>query len=478
MRKEKPYVGPKVRQLRAQRGWTLERCAAELGISPSYLSQIETNQRPLTSRALMAVLQAFDVEATLFEPTIDQRLTADLQEACFALTTTNEQVPLSELRRVAQAAPTFARQFLDLQRAYRELDERLKVVDQAVGSAAGPDTSPVLPYDEVSDFFHYRNNYIHDLDLAAEALAAEIGFSSGIGLEFELERYLCDRFDVSVVRTPSDTSMRQYDRATRTVILNASQPNETRAFQLAVHIVADVLAEVIASLIATASFRTREASDVCRVALANYAAAALVMPYGVFARAARQARHDIEKLSITLGVSLEQVCHRLSTMQRPSLRGVPMYFLRMDPAGNITKRHSATRFHFARFGGTCPLWNVHEAASSPDRFVVQVAETPDGIRYLCVARSIFKPSGSFTQPGRRYVLGFGCELSHASELVYGDLVELNVEPVRIGSSCRMCERTDCLHRAFPPLGRRISVPGAGRSVVPFEIECGEAHGKF
>lgn len=469
MRTEKPFVGPRVRQLREQRGWTLDRCAAQLGISPSYLSQIETNQRPLSSRAMLAVLKAFDVDAALFEPTADQRLTNDLREACSAFATVNEPVPLSEIRRVAQGAPTFARAFLDLQRAYRRLDDRLKLVDQAVGFTA-PEIAPPLPYDEVSDFFHYRNNYIHELDCAAEALAAGIGFRHGPGLEFELERYLRERSDVVVERTTDERLMRRYDRARRRLLLNASHATETRAFQIAVHIVSECLAGEIDSVLAAAAFRTAEAFDVCRIALANYAAGALVMPYQAFALAARETRHDTEKLAVTLGVSLEQVCHRLSTLQRPGLRGVPIYFLRMDPAGNITKRHSATRFHFARFGGTCPLWNVHEAASTPDRFVVQLAETPDGVRYLCVARSISKPSGSFSQPGRRYVLGFGCELSHASQLIYGDLIDLHAEPARIGSSCRICERADCQQRAFPPLGRQIAVPDGERAIVPFDIE--------
>lgn len=470
MRKEKPYVGPKLRELRRKRGWTLETCAAELGISVSYLSQLETNQRPLSSRALMALLQAFDVDASVFEPTVDLRLTADLREACASLTAAHEPIPISEIRRVAQGAPRFAREFLDLHRAFRELDERLKMVDHAVVSSATPEAYPLLPYEEVSDFFHYKNNYINALDLAAEALAGEVGAGKGPGLEFELERYLGARAGIRVLRVQDGRLMRRYDGAARTVTLNALQPSETRAFQLAIHIAADALQEVVAKVLAEASFRSTEAFDVCRVALENYAAAALLMPYGEFANAAREMRHDVDRLATTFGVSLEQVCHRLSTLQRPSQRGVPMYFLRMDAAGNVTKRHSATRFHFARFGGTCPLWNVHEAAQTPDRFVVQVAETPDGVRYLCVARSIVKPSGSFVRPGRRYVLGFGCELIHAPQLIYGDAVDLDAEPAAIGSSCRICERADCQQRAFPPLEGRIRVPAEERSIVPFVIQ--------
>ena len=470
MRTEKPYVGPKIRELRQQRGWTLEACAGQLGISVSYLSQLETNQRPLSSRAMFAVLQAFDVDAALFEPGVDLRLTADLREACATLTAADEPIPLSEIRRVAQAAPRFAREFLDLHRAYRKLDERLKMVDQAVVSSATPDAYPLLPYDEVGDFFHYRNNYIHDLDVAAEELANEIGLRNGPALEYDLDRYLRERCGVAVLREPDSQSMRRFDPVSRTLILNAAQPMETRAFQLAVQVAAESLSGGIDRVLKDAAFRSREAFDVCRLALSNYAAGAIVMRYGAFAKAAREVRHDVEQLASSFGVSLEQVCHRLSTLQRPAQRGVPMYFLRIDPAGNITKRHSATRFHFARFGGTCPLWNVHEAAFTPDRFAVQVAETPDGVRYLCVARSIYKPSGSFALSGRRYVLGFGCELVHAEQLIYSDFIDLAAEPAPIGSSCRICERRACQHRAFPPLEGRIVVPATERSIVPFLVE--------
>lgn len=470
MRKEKPFVGSKIRELRQQRGWTLEICSAQLGISVSYLSQLETNQRPLSSRTLMALLRTFDVDAAIFEPTVDLRLTSDLRDACASLTAAQDPVPISEIRRVAQGAPRFAREFLDLHRAYRKLDDRLKMVDQAMASSAKAEIYPILPYDEVSDFFHYKNNYIHELDLAAERLAMDIGLGRGPGLEIELEQHVRSRTDVGVARAPHDRMMRRLDFTSRTLTVNAGHPPETRAFQLAAFLASQELANAIEQGMGRAAFRSREAFDVCRVALTNYAAAALVMPYARFAGEARRLRHDVEQLATAFGVSLEQVCHRLSTLQRPSQRGVPLYFLRMDPAGNITKRHSATRFHFARFGGTCPLWNVHEAATTPDRFVVQLAETPDGVQYICVARAILKSSGAFGRQSRKYVLGFGCELTHASELVYSDELPRGSKPVPIGASCRTCERVECQHRAFPPLEGRIQVPADERSIVPFIMQ--------
>jgi XRE family transcriptional regulator, fatty acid utilization regulator len=172
---------------------------------------------------------------------------------------------------------------------------------------------------------------------------------------------------------------------------------------------------------------------------------------------------------VRFGASLEQVCHPLSTLQRPGARGVPLYFVRLDFAGNITKRHSATRFRFARFGGACPLWNVHEAVSAPGRFLIQLADMPDGVRYLCVARAVVKRSQSYLEPDRRYVLGFGCEIEHAHELVYSSGVDLKGPATPIGVSCRICERNDCRQRAFPPVDRTLHVPLNERRSVPFRL---------
>jgi predicted transcriptional regulator len=274
---------------------------------------------------------------------------------------------------------------------------------------------------------------------------------------------------VRVRYAPLGDVMRRYDPASHELWLNASQPASTRAFQMAFHVAVANLSDTIEGELAQARFKSREAVDVCRVGLGNYAAGALLTPYRRFAASARELRHDVEQLAAHFGASLEQVCHRLSTLQRPGHRGVPMYFVRLDYAGNITKRHSATRFRFARFGGACPLWNVHDAVASPDRFLVQVAAMPDDVRYLCVARAVVKRSESYLTPDRRYVLGFGCEIEHAHELVYSEGLDLKGPAAPIGTSCRICERDNCAQRAFPPVDRRLSVPEHERRTVPFRL---------
>jgi predicted transcriptional regulator len=144
----------------------------------------------------------------------------------------------------------------------------------------------------------------------------------------------------------------------------------------------------------------------------------------------------------------------------------------VDQAGTITKRHSATRLQFARFGGACPLWNVHRAFETPAQFLRQLAETPDGVRYLCLARDVSKPGGAFGAPTRRYAICLGCEVRHAGDLVYADSLDVTnsaaFEP--IGISCRICERTDCHQRSVPPLERRLTITPDERGVLPYRVD--------
>lgn len=462
------FVGPQVRSLREGRGWRLEQCAQRLLISVSYLSQIESNQRPVSPRVLTSLVDVFEVAPEFFEADADLHLMADLRQAA-AEAGAADPVPLRELRAAALQTPALARRFLELHRANNRLNERLRMTEEAVSLDEANAASLLLPYEEVRDFFHYRDNYIDGLDRAAEQLSAEIGIGADVPADGLLERYLRERLGVNLRPDASGDLMRRYDPDRRMLSVNPAQPTSTRSFQLAFHIAATVLAELIEGELKEARFRSLAAVDVCRIGLGNYAAGAMLMPYRAFASAARERRHDAEQLALLFGASLEQVCHRLSTLQRPGERGVPLYFVRLDYAGNITKRHSATRFQFARFGGACPMWNVHEAVASPGRFMVQVAEMPDGVRYLCVARNVVKASEAYLAPDRRYILGFGCEIEHARELVYSEGIDLGGPAAPIGISCRICERDTCLQRAFPPVDRRLEVPRNERRTVPFHL---------
>jgi predicted transcriptional regulator len=221
-----------------------------------------------------------------------------------------------------------------------------------------------------------------------------------------------------------------------------------------------------------ARFQSNEARSIAKVGLSNYFAGAALMPYAAFLSAARSTRHDLEILSARFGASLEQVAHRLSTLQRPGEKGIPFFFVRVDQAGTITKRHSATTLQFARYGGACPLWNVHQAFELPGQFLRQLAETPDGARYFCLARDVSKSGGAYNQPTRRYAIGLGCEVKHAPALVYADHMDIAAAEAYapIGISCRICERRNCHQRSVPPLERQLRVDPDRRGVLPYQLD--------
>ncbi len=469
--RRKLFIGPRLRLLRENRGLTLEMGAERLGLSTSYVSQLENNHRPATASVLVALARAYQLDPSEFDVDEQSRLIADLREASIDLPLGTAAPPLAELRIAASTTPHLAHQFLNLHAAYRRLEGRINELDDRLGRGPSGASGLPLPYEEIRDFFHYRDNYVDAIDIAAEALAAELAICADAGPAPLLEKALWARHGVAV-RTDATTAEGvwwRYEPGTRTLRFAAELNEPTRLFQLAVVLARLSLKTVVDQTVAAGQFHSPESVAVGRLACENYAAGALVFPYGDFARTARLLRHDVEQLQRRYRASFEQICHRLSTLQRPGARGIPFYFVRVDQAGNITKRHSSTRFQFARFGGACPLWNVHEAFSQPGRILVQVAEMPDSVRYLCMARSIIKRSGSFRAPHRHYAVGFGCELTHAAEVVYADVISAAVEPVPIGVSCRICERRHCHQRAYPPMEHTMSIPTDERGVTPYRL---------
>jgi XRE family transcriptional regulator, fatty acid utilization regulator len=272
-----------------------------------------------------------------------------------------------------------------------------------------------------------------------------------------------------------DRPIRMLDREAGLICIDGLADKPSQIFALAHQLALLEFGGIIDNVIAQAGFQSSGAGAVCRLALANYFAGALMLPYDAFLETALNVRHDVGLLAARFGASREQVCHRLSTLQRPGNTGVPFYFLRVDRAGNITKRHSATRFQFARYGGACPLWNVHEAFETPDRMLVQIADMPDNVRYLSLAFCVTKTSATYTSIRRRYALGLGCEISYADQVVYADGLDFksNRDVTPIGISCRMCERPNCAQRAFPPVGRNILVNPDRRDIVPYTISFPE-----
>ncbi|WP_146344727.1 helix-turn-helix domain-containing protein [Phaeobacter marinintestinus] len=462
---QKLYAGAKLREIRNRLGLTQKDFAAKLGVSLPYLNQMENNNRPVSTTVVLALAQEFGLDVTELSTGDSERLVSDMREALADPVFADTVPPLADLRLTASNAPALARAFIALHRSYRQTHERLASLDEALGREDA--RIQASPWEEVRDFFHYCDNYIDAVDRSAETFARQGGEPGQIRATAQKALN-----DLGVRIEISDTAtLRRYDPQTRTLQLSSRASPQTQVFQLLLQLALLKQDQLLEATLDFARFHNDEARAIAKIGLANYFAGAALMPYGVFLEAAQACRHDLELLSARFGASIEQVAHRLSTMQRPGAKGIPFFFVRVDQAGTITKRHSATRLQFARFGGACPLWNVHRAFETPGRFLRQLAETPDGVRYISLARDVSKPGGSYGAPVRRYAIALGCEVRHAGSLVYADNLDVNnasaFEP--IGISCRICERQTCHQRSVPPLERRLTIDANERGVLPYQV---------
>ncbi|WP_425043674.1 helix-turn-helix domain-containing protein [Primorskyibacter sp. S87] len=463
MSSQKLYAGAKLREIRTRLGLTQKDFATKLGVSLPYLNQMENNNRPVSTTVVLALAQEFGLDVTELNTGDSERLVSDMREALADPVFAEGMPPLADLRLTASNAPALARAFIGLHRAYRQTHERLASLDEALGREDA--ALQASPWEEVRDFFHYCDNYIDAVDRAAEHFA-----ESASGDIRTLAQKRLEALGIRVELTGSE-ALRVYDADRKTLTLSDRSSPQTQVFQLLLQLALLSQDKLLEATLDFARFHSEEARAIAKIGLANYFAGAALMPYSRFLAAAQDCRHDLELLSTRFGASIEQVAHRLSTMQRPGAKGIPFFFVRVDQAGTITKRHSATRLQFARFGGACPLWNVHRAFETPGHFLRQLAETPDGVRYISLARDVSKPGGSYGAPVRRYAIALGCEIRHADALVYADNLDVNnanaFEP--IGISCRICERRTCHQRSVPPLERRLTINTDARGTLPYEV---------
>ena len=480
---KKTFMGVRLRRLREERGMTQIALARALDLSASYLNQLEQNQRPLTVPVLLKINAVFGVDVQRFSDDDEARLIAGLREVLADLPAStlgdggSDTVSLAEIRELAAGMPAVARTLLALHQRHRQALDRLEVLSAALGGddRTGTATMPQHPpmaYEEVRDFFFARQNHIAELDDAAEHCATGWGLLPGRADE-ALARRLREAHGVRVVDVADlpGQAQRVFQAEAGVLQLAAGLERGQRAFQMATQLAFLEQGDTLARLADSAGLSGDQARALARIGLANYFAGALVLPYTAFVQAAETVGYDIDRLGAQFGVGFETVCHRLSTLQRPSARGVPFFFIRVDRAGNISKRQSATHFHFSKIGGTCPLWNVYEAFAQPGRIVPQVARMPDGRAYLWVACTVSRSGGAWGAPGKEFSVALGCDVRHAERLVYARGLDLaNPDAaVPIGMGCKVCERDACPQRAFPAIGRALDVNENRSRFAPYPV---------
>lgn len=471
---KKLFVGPRFRRIRQQLGLSQTQIAEGLGISPSYINLIERNQRPVTAQILLRLAETYDLDLRDLATADEDRFFAELNEIFSDPLFRQIDLPKQELRDLAELCPGVTH---SLQRLYAAYTEARRGETLAAAQFADRDESAgarfeANPIERVRDLIEANRNYFPELETAAEALRDKLNVTPQ-GLFTALSDRLRERHSTTVRIMPVDVmreTLRRWDRHRRQVLISEMVDGSGRVFQLAFQLALAECGPLMEAIVSRAGPLEDTSRRLYRITLANYFAAAAMMPYQEFHPAAETLGYDIQVLGQRFNVGFEQICHRLTTLQRPNARGVPFFMLRVDNAGNVSKRFSSGTFPFSKFGGTCPLWNVHSTFDTPDRMLQQVIELPDGSRYFSIAQMVRRPAAPYPQPQPRFAIGLGCEIRHASKLVYASGLDLEkIQGTPIGVNCRLCERENCSQRAEPPLTRTLILDENTRRVSSFSF---------
>ncbi|GKQ52422.1 short-chain fatty acyl-CoA regulator family protein [Bradyrhizobium sp. Ce-3] len=466
---KKLFVGPRFRRIRQQLGLSQTQIAEGLGISPSYINLIERNQRPVTAQILLRLAETYDLDLRDLATADEDRFFAELNEIFSDPLFRQIDLPKQELRDLAELCPGVTHALQRLYAAYTEArrGETLVAAQMADREGSQFDANPI---ERVRDLIEANRNYFPELETAAENLRDELNVPTE-GLFTALATRLREKHSIVTRVMPVDVmreTLRRFDRHRRQILISELVDSAGRSFQLALQIGFVESGAAIDAIVSRAGPLDDTARRLYRITLANYFAAAAMMPYQAFHSAAEALSYDVHVLAQRFNAGFEQVCHRLTTLQRPNARGVPFFLLRVDNAGNVSKRFSSGTFPFSKFGGTCPLWNVHSTFDMPDRLLSQVIELPDGTRYFSIAQTVRRPVAPYPQPQPRFAIGLGCEIRHAAKLVYATGMDLEkVEGTPIGVNCRLCERENCSQRAEPPITRTLILDETTRRVSSF-----------
>lgn len=447
-------VGGRIKRLRRQKKLAQSDLAMELGISASYLNLIEHNRRKLTVPLLFAIAGQLGVEPSELVDGDEGRLVGDLMEVFGDDLFADSDLTNLEIRDLAHANPAAARAVLRLYDRYR------LVTRSGPAPVPAGDAEPFhLATDAISDFLQDSANHFPTLEAAAERIRCDIDHA-GDTFEQGLRTYLFNVFglEVRLASLPRGIA-RQLDQPRRQLLVSDILPAESALFLLAHQLGQLAAGTEIDAIIAGSALPEGDAPALARNVLSAYFAAALIMPYEPFLRACREHRYDIDRIARRFGMSFEQVCHRMTTLQRKGAAGIPLHLVRTDIAGNISKRFSLSGIHIPRHSGACPRWNLYSAFLSPDRINVQLSQMPDGQRYFCIARTVLKGDHRYNAPRRYMSIGLGCSIHHAREMVYSDGVDLagDSQVVPVGVGCRICPRLECGQRAHPPADHRFQL---------------------
>jgi len=454
-------IGPKVKAFRRQLGLQANKFAEQLGISPSYLNLIEAGKRKIDGNLIIKISKELRIDLSDLTSKKDLNLENDISELLDDQLFEDLDILGPEVKDLVRSNPKIAKALIKLGDNYKQKDHEIVNKVENISGKIIDSRKTSFPGEVISDFLQENRNYFPNLEEFANNIFKKVQKNNRT-------RYiaLCDflkkDFGITVKDIiPEETKpfSKVYNKENKELLLSDYNSLETKKLHAAAQIAQEGAIDIIEDYLSKFKFPSNESKRLTQIALLNYCGAAILMPYNLFHSECKKLKYDLQLLQNTFATSFEQVAHRVTCLQDPKLPGIPFHFLRVDMAGNISKRFSLSGIEIPRYGGACPRWNVYSAFTRPGVIQAAVSKMTNGEKYVCIAKTVEKGVGRYGQSKSILSIGLGCEAKYAKEFVYTENLDISDKKteIPIGVSCRTCDRLDCSQRAFPPLHKKFDV---------------------
>ena len=461
-------IGPKIKSFRRQLGLQANKLAEQLGISPSYLNLIESGKRKIDGDLLLKVCEELKIELSDLTNKSDLNLVNDISELLDDQLFEDLDILGPEVKDLVNTNPKIARALIKLGDNYKQKDNEIINKVETLSGKIIDSRKTSFPGEVISDFLQDKQNYFPKLEEFANKIFEKVQVNNRTRY-IALCDFLNSEYSIKVkdvIPEEDKPFSKIFNKNKKELLLSDYNSLETKKLHAAAQIAQEGAEEEINSYLSEFKFPSDEAKRLTKIALLNYCGAAILMPYKLFHSECKKLKYDLELLQNTFATSFEQVAHRVTCLQDPKLPGIPFHMLRVDIAGNISKRFSLSGIEIPRYGGACPRWNVYSAFTRPGVIQAAVSKMTNGKKYVCIARTVEKGVGRYGKKKSMLSIGLGCEAKYAKDFVYTENLNLNDKKteIPIGVSCRTCDRLDCSQRAFPPLHKKFDVDINSRGV--------------
>jgi hypothetical protein len=467
-------IGPKIKAFRRQIGMQANKLAEELDISPSYLNLIEKGKRKIDGDLLIKVCEKLRIELSDLTSKTDLNLENNISELLGDELFEDLDILGPEVKDLVNTNPKIAKALIKLGDNFKQKDHEIVNKLENISGKIIDSRKAAFPGEVISDFLQENKNFFPKLENFANNIFEKVKQNNRTRY-IALCDFLKSEYDIvvkDVIPEEGKPFSKIYKARQKELFLSDYLSIETKKLHAAAQISQQGASKEIDEYLSTFNFPSEEAKKLTRVALLNYCGAAILMPYKLFHKECKELKYDLELLQNTFATSFEQVAHRVTCLQDSSLPGIPFHFLRVDVAGNISKRFSLSGIEIPRYGGACPRWNVYSAFSRPGVIQAAVSKMTNGEKYVCIAKTVEKGVGRYGQKKSMLSIGLGCEAKYAKDFVYTENLDLNDKKseLPIGVSCRTCDRLDCSQRAFPPLHKKFDIDINSRGVSVYVSE--------